>query len=130
MAKVLDYTIERKHSDIKVLAKSLTKHDIKFEDNYDWINGELVYSGFPSLRGSSSHKDGITREGNYIRVRHLKYWDNNSINVLKRAINDANTFTDEYTFEFGGIDDYEVDIDDDRSWDASFTIYSHKNKDK
>tara|TARA_Y100000593_G_C4262422_1_gene312945 strand:- start:167 stop:550 length:384 start_codon:yes stop_codon:yes gene_type:complete len=126
MVKVLDYTIERKHNDIKVLADALTKYDIEFEDNYDWIDGKIVHSGYPSLRGSSSHKDGITREGNYIRVRHLKYWDDASINELEVAIDYANKHTKEYVFEFGSVSDYEVDIDDDRSWDASFTFYSHK----
>lgn len=124
--KILNYTIEKKHGDVKILAEALTNNNIVFEDDYDWIDGKLVDSGFPSLRGSSSHRNGVTKEGNYIRVRHLKYWDEESVNELQLAIDEANKNTKEYDFEFDGVDDYEVDIDDDRSWDASFTIYSHK----
>ena len=119
-------TIEEKHSDIEILGNSLRSKGFEFDTQYSWENGEIITSKNPTVRSSSYSTDTKVLEGNYIRINNLRYWEDSDYKSLLEAIELANTMTSEYNFEYGDITDYEVDIDNDRSWPASFTFYSHK----
>jgi hypothetical protein len=78
------------------------------------------------LRGTSCVDSTSSYEGNYIKVLYLSYWSADDIATLKEDIAKTNESTTEYQFEFDGVQDYEVEYDNDRSWPASFSIKSHK----
>ena len=119
-------TIEQNHEDVEILGNSLKSMGFKFDTQYTWKNDEIVYSKKPTLRSSSYSTDTKVLEGNYIRINNLKSWGDSDHKNLLEALKMANTMTSEYKFEYGDIEDYEMEWDGDRSYPASFTFYSHK----
>ena len=126
MKKIFDLTIDEKHSDVEILGSSLKSMGFKFDTQWYIKNNEIVRSEKPTLRGSSHSTDTAILEGNYIRIISVDSWSDTEHKKLLEAIELANTTTSEYKFEYGDISDYEVEWDNDRSWPASFTFYSHK----
>ena len=98
----------------------------KFDTQWYIKNNEIIRSEKPTLRSSSYSTDTAVLEGNYIRIINVDGWSGTEHKKLLEAIELANTTTSEYKFEYGDISDYEVEWDNDRSWPASFTFYSHK----
>ncbi len=119
-------TIAENHGDVEILGDSLKSMGFKFDTQYTWKNGEIVYSKKPTLRSSSYSTDTKVLEGNYIRINNLKSWGDSDHKNLLEALKMANTMTSDYKFEYGDIEDYEMEWDGDRSYPASFTFYSHK----
>ena len=119
-------TIAENHGDVEILGNSLKSMGFEFDTQYSWENGEIIRSEKPTLRSSSHSTDAKVLEGNYIRINSLRYWEESDHKSLLEAIKLANTMTLEYKFEYGDIEDYEMEFDGDRSWPASFTFYSHK----
>jgi hypothetical protein len=104
--KFIDGRINREHPDLEILAK-----------NCECEN---------TLRSAmGSHKD-YNYEGHYFRVRHLRYWDTETMDELKNSFTKTNEQTSEYTFELIDVTDWEKEWDDDRYWEASFTFLAHK----
>ena len=119
-------TIAENHIDVEILGNSLKSMGFEYDTRWERINGELTVSEKPAVR-SSSHSIGNTvLEGNYIRINSLKYWGDSDHKNLLKALDMANTMASEHIFEYGDICDYEAEWDNDRSWPASFTFYSHK----
>ena len=126
MKKRYNLTIAENHKDVEILGNSLKSMGFEFDTQYSWENGEIIRSEKPTLR-SSSYSTGVkVLEGNYIRINSLRYWSDNQHKLLLEAFDMANTMTSEYKFEYGDIEDYEMEFDGDRSYPASFTFYSHK----
>lgn len=126
MKKIFDLTIDEKHSDVEILGSSLKSMGFKFDTQWYIKNNEIIRSEKPTLRSSSYSTDTSILEGNYIRIISVDSWSDTEHKKLLEAIELANTTTSEYKFEYGDISDYEVEWDNDRSWPASFTFYSHK----
>ena len=126
MKKIFDLTIDEKHSDVENLGSSLKSMGFKFDTQWYIKNNEIIRSEKPTLRSSSYSTDTAVLEGNYIRIINVDGWSDTEHKKLLEAIELANTTTSEYKFEYGDISDYEVEWDNDRSWPASFTFYSHK----
>jgi len=126
MKKIFNLTIDEKHSDVEILGSSLKSMGFKFDTQWYIKNNEIIRSEKPTLRGSSYSTDTAVLEGNYIRIISVDSWSDTEHKKLLEAIELANTTTSEYKFEYGDISDYEVEWDNDRSWPASFTFYSHK----
>ena len=121
-------TIEENHKDVKVLGECLYSKGFRYDTQWRFKNGEIIKSENPEIRSSSSSNGKISREGNYIRITNLKYWSNYDRKILLEALALANQSTKEYTFQFGNIDNYEMEYGGDRDYPASFTFYSHKKK--
>ena len=104
-----DYTIPETHPDLAILCAN-------------------TGTNTSDLRGTSciDSSAGTSYEGNYIKVLYLSYWSAVDIATLKQDIAKTNETTTEYQFEFDGVQDYEVEYDNDRYWPASFGIKSHK----
>ena len=119
-------TIEQNHKDIKILAEKLKENSLLYDKQWKMQSGEYTETDLPQLRGSMSSANGITKEGNYIRIAGRFYWDQKEISALEKAIHDTNINTDEYDFVLGDTSDWELEWGGDRSWPASFTFYSHK----
>jgi len=79
-----------------------------------------------TLRSSSSATEDTVTEGHYLRVNYLRYWGASSIEGLKNSFAKTNEATQEYTFELTDVNDFEVEYDNDRYWEASFTFLAHK----
>lgn len=126
MKKIFDLTIDEKHSDVEILGSNLKSMGFKFDTQWYIKNNEIIRSEKPTLRSSSYSTDTSILEGNYIRIISVDSWSDTEHKKLLEAIELANTTTSEYKFEYGDISDYEVEWDNDRSWPASFTFYSHK----
>ena len=73
----------------------------------------------------STIKSGVI-EGYYLRVSFLRYWGPNSIEGLKNSFAKTNEAAQEYAFELTNVDDYEMEYDGDRYWNASFSFVVHK----
>jgi hypothetical protein len=99
-------TIPEDHPDLALLIKNTEAND--------------------SLRSASSNNGERIAEGHYLRVGYLKYWGPSSIEGLKNSFDKTNRAAQEYTFELTNVSDYEVEWDDDRYWDASFSFLAHK----
>ncbi len=104
--KIIDGRIGRNHPDLEILAK-----------NCDCEN---------FLRSSMGSHEDYSYSGHYFRVKHLRYWNAETTNKLKNSFAKTNEQTNEYRFELIDVNDYEVENDDDRDWDASFTFLAHK----
>lgn len=103
-----NYTIPENHPDLSILCEATKTHT-------------------SDLRGTScSDAQGFSYEGNYIKVHYLSYWARPDIDDLRSTIDLVNETTHEYRFEFDGVEDYETEYDNDRSWPAAFRIKSHK----
>ena len=61
-------------------------------------------------------------DGNYFKIRSFQYWTESLVKMAKNAITVANLKTTDYVFEYVTHSDYEVDIDDDRTWDAQLSF--------
>ena len=126
MKTIHDLTIAENHKDVEILGNSLKSMGFKFDTQRYIKNNEIIRSEKPTLRSSSYSTDTAVLEGNYIRIISVDSWSDTEHKKLLEAIELANTTTSEYKFEYGDISDYEVEWDNDRSWPASFTFYSHK----
>tara|TARA_Y100000385_G_scaffold288632_1_gene355736 strand:+ start:10904 stop:11284 length:381 start_codon:yes stop_codon:yes gene_type:complete len=124
--KTQNLTIEQNHKDIKILAEKLKENSFKYDPKCKFQDGEYIATDMPQLRHSMTFEDGITKEGNYIRIAGCFYWDKKEIAALEKAIHDTNIETNEYDFVLGDASDWELEWDGDRSWPAAFTFYSHK----
>ncbi len=122
MREFKDYRIAEDHNDLLFLANELTNNGFRFDRG--WKNEKL-----PCLRESSSaFKDGdktIRVEANYIRVSNLRYWTDEDILKIKKVLENTSKKTNTYSFELGSVCDFEEDPGE-RTWDASFTLHSHK----
>lgn len=78
------------------------------------------------LRGAMGSLQDYSYEGHYFRVRYLRYWSANSIEGLKNSFAKTNEQTSEYRFELIDVQDWEMEFDEDRYWDASFTFLAYK----
>lgn len=101
-----DGTIDRNHPDLEILA---TCTEV---ENYP--------------RSSHGSTLDTTYEGHYFRVRYLRYWGQESIKQLEEQFAEANSKTSEYRFELINTEDWEMEFDEDRYWEASFTFLAHK----
>ena len=106
MIEKINGTIPEKHPDILLLIKN-TEAD-------------------PMLRSAMGTNENIRYEGHYLRVTYLRYWGKDSIEGLKNSFNKTNASTQEYLFELLDVTDFEVEYDNDRYWDASFTFIAKK----
>ena len=103
-----NFTIPENHPDLQILC-------------------DATHTRTSDLRGlSSCSAEGNSYEANYIKVLYLSYWSADDIATLQEDIAKTNETTAEYRFEFDGVEDYEVEYDNDRSWPAAFRIKSHK----
>ena len=121
-------TIAQNHGDVTILGDSLKAKGFTFDEKHLWNQKENSFESTsdPQLRSSSYSTDDKVLEGNYIRVQNFRYWNDDQHKALLEALDMANTMTSEYKFEYGDIEDYEMEWDGDRSYPASFTFYSHK----
>ena len=76
------------------------------------------------LRNSFGSTSDHTYEGHYFRVDYLRYWNPSSIEGIKNSIDKTNEQTSEYMFKLIDVSDW--DTDDDRYWEASFTLTAQK----
>ena len=125
-------TIPQDHKDLEILGEELTKRRLRFRTRSKLINGKYKDFPVPQLRGSHAggeDEDGnyVSREGHYINFGYILRWNENEIRDLQQAIYAANERTETYIFEFHSTCD--IEHDDDRSWDASFTFYAHTEED-
>jgi len=125
-------TITQDHKDLEILGEELTKRRLRFRTCSKLINGKYRDFPVPQLRGSYAgerDKDGnyIAREGHYINFNYILSWGENEIGYLQQAIYAANERTKTYIFELHSTSD--IEYDDDRIWDASFTFYTHTKED-
>ena len=125
-------TIPQDHKDLEILGEELTNRKLRFRTHSKLINGKFKDFPIPQLRGSTSGRkdeDGnhVSKEGHYINFGYVLRWNDNEIRDLKEAIDDTNQRTETYTFEFDST--YDIEKDEDRSWDASFTFYAHTDED-
>jgi len=76
--------------------------------------------GNPELRGAS----GPNYEGNYIKTRKFRFWDDAEGIVFRREVqNKIDAFNKQsigFYMELKGLQDW--DTDDDRTWDASYSF--------
>lgn len=128
-----DFTIDQDHGDLKILAEELTNKKLRFRTHFKSIDG-VTYedSAIPQLRrsfcGGIEDEDGnkVAKEGHYINLSHITYWNDDERKALKEAMEAANKRTDIYIFELYNTSDLEYD--DDRTWDAHFTFHAIKNE--
>lgn len=78
------------------------------------------------LRSSMGSTSDHTYDGHYFRVTYLRYWSPNSVEGLKNSFAKTNEQTSEYRFELIDVNDWEMEYDEDRYWEASFTFLAHK----
>ena len=64
-------------------------------------------------------------EGVYLRTPSLRIWNDKVIDTLKRAFDAANERTEEYTFEYSTISDWDEEPGE-RTWDADFAFFIDK----
>jgi len=93
-----------KEEDAKILISNIEKAIGKIDDGF----GSGGYNG---------------RDGYYLKVYSLKYWEDKEVNAVKKAIELTNKQTEKYNFEFHDTTDFETDIDDDRTWPASISFF-------
>jgi len=129
MKKRYNLTIAQNHKDVTILGDSLKAKGFTFDEKHLWNQKENSFESTfdPQLRSSSHSTDSTVLEGNYIRVQNFRYWSDNQHKLLLEALEMANAMTSEYKFEYGDIEDSEMEWDGDRDYPASFTFYSHKN---
>ena len=104
------------HGDLRLLNRTLI--DLGFKIESTWTDPLL-----PAIRSASC--DGV--EMNYLRVHNLHHWSDKQIELLKVAIAATNDGATTFTFKLEHTDDFEMDIDDDRSWPASFVFSTTVN---
>jgi len=94
------------HPDIKILIDSLSKM-LGFEVEQRLGSGS--YSG---------------RGGYYIKMPRngIRYWGDDSIKVVKSALEAANKLSNKYEFEYQGVSDYEIEPGE-RDWQASIGLF-------
>jgi hypothetical protein len=100
-----NYNISRNHKDLEILCKATN------------TNPEDIG---PSFRGGLNE----SYECNYMRVYGFRYWNKEDTERLYESVKLANEKTTDYNFVIVGLDDYEVEFDNDRSWPASFQFKS------
>ena len=80
----------------------------------------------------SSFKSCISNkvEGHYINIGYIpqhdmifKNWEASSKQLIKNAIAQVNKDTIDVNFEVNDFCDFELDLDNDRSWDANFSFF-------
>ena len=94
------------------LAKALDERGIKIEYEFNWYRiseAEPFYTNQPCV--GNGHYNGT--DGWYFKKLDNNNFDDGEIRVIKETLLNEG-------FKFESISDYEVDIDDDRSWKASF----------
>ena len=96
-----------KEEDAKILMSNIEKAIGKIDDGF----GSGGYNG---------------KDGYYLRVYSLRYWEDKEVNVVKKAIDLTNKQTEKYNFEFHDTTDFETDIDDDRTWPASISFFAEE----
>ena len=69
------------------------------------------------------------REGHYLRTPDVGTWTENAKETITRALDKANAKAQDYTFEFAGVSDYEVEPGE-RSWDASIEFFADKEEEE
>jgi len=69
------------------------------------------------------------REGHYLRTPDVNTWTENAKQTITRALDKANTKAQDYTFEFEGVSDYELEPGE-RSWDASIEFFADKEEEE
>jgi hypothetical protein len=128
-----DLTIDQNHEDLKVLAKELDSIGVIYNEPY-------IEKGIPELRGSgvafnggaSGWRNGNltahSKDGNYINVLQVSGWSDEDKRDIKDALTLASEKATEYEFHFYETSDMEWD--EDRIWDASFTFFSYKKGEK
>ena len=63
------------------------------------------------------------RDGYYLRVYNLEYWNDKEVNAVKKAFEIANTQTEKYDFEFYSVTDYDEDPGE-RTYPASISFFA------
>lgn len=99
-------TIPSTHPDLEILAKNCEC------DNF--------------VRSAMGSTNEYSYDGHYFRVNYLRYWGPNSIEGLKNSFEKTNKQASEYRFELLDVTDWEMEYDEDRYWEASFTFLAHK----
>jgi len=102
-------TIEKDHPDLKLLLDTC--------DCEDYLGSSM---------GSTNE---ISYEGHYLKIRTLKYWSEDSIQIYTNWFSEVNEKTEQFDFQILGFDDYEMEFDRDRSYDASISFIAQR-KDK
>jgi|TARA_R110000744_G_scaffold232814_2_gene350875 hypothetical protein len=94
------------------LAKALDERGIKIEYQVNWDNSseiEIIFTDQPYI--GNGHYNGT--EGWYFKKLDNNNFDDDEIRVIKKTLLSEG-------FKYESISDFEVDIDNDRSWKASF----------
>ena len=63
------------------------------------------------------------REGYYLRTPDVGNWSEGANEAITRALDKANTKAQDYTFEFEGVSDYELEPGE-RTWDAAIEFFA------
>ena len=117
---------DRGHTDLQVLMQELNRHTVTVfgelvpDNTADKYNGMVDDSFVIAPKLGQGRYDGV--DGNYFKIRNFQYWTESRIESAKKAIASANEKTTDFTFEYISTSDFEVDIDDDRTWDASLSF--------
>jgi len=122
---------ESTHTDLQVLMHELGQHFITVfgclipdtSDKYNGMTDDSYVIG-PQL-GQGSY-NGV--DGNYFKIRNFQYWTDSYVRMAKNAITVANLKTTDYVFEYVTHSNYEVDIDNDRTWDAHLSFKVSKKQ--
>ena len=65
-------------------------------------------------------------EGHYLTTTSLRHWTPTTEKIIRDQIRDLNEMTKDYVFQIVSFDDFDVDEDNDRTWDATFAFYVFK----
>ena len=70
----------------------------------------------PSIRGA--YMSGV--EGNYVPVNWVRYWEDADKLKVQELVDQFNSQSTGHNMVLNGFEDYEVEYDHDRAWNASF----------
>ncbi len=81
---------------------------------------EKAIGGVDDRFGSGGYNG---RDGYYLRVYDLEYWEDEEVDAVKKAFEMANTQTEKYDFEFYSVTDYDEDPGE-RTYPASISFFA------
>jgi len=81
---------------------------------------EEAVGGIDDRFGSGGYNG---RDGYYLRVYDLEYWEDEEVDAVKKAFEMANTQTEKYDFEFYSVTDYDEDPGE-RTYPASISFFA------
>lgn len=96
----MKFTLDERHPDLQILCQYTRT--------------------LPENLGDAAHGGDEGFECHYLKTPYLQYWSPSQRDTLITAVQEANQKTTEYQFEIVYFEDYEVEFDNDRCWDATF----------